>query len=134
MPQNIKEKRKISLTSFQKIAYHTLPPLKRIYPQIRPLQQNIQGTPYSSTMQNMGPLLVLINTRTSTSTNCLRKLQHLTSSMNQHVMKLKPTHRCNQHYGFTTSNLDASIHQHQCLKTTLFYEGVIRTKHHLYQL
>jgi hypothetical protein len=109
-------------------------PLKRISPRIRPLQQNIQGTPYSSTIQNMGPLLVLINTRTPTSTNCLRKLHHLTSSMNQHVMKLKPSHRCNQHYDFTTSNLDAAIHQHQCLKTTLFYEGVIRTKHNLYQL
>jgi hypothetical protein len=128
-----KEKNKFNFFS-KNLGYHTLPPLKRIRPRIRPLQQNIQGTPYRSTMQNMGPLLVLINTRTSTSTNCLRKLQHLTSSMNQHVMKLKPTHRCNQHYGFTTSNLDASIHQHQCLKTTLFYEGVIRTKHHLYQL
>jgi hypothetical protein len=56
------------------------PPLKRIHPRIRPLQQNIQGTPYSSTIQNMGPLLVLINTITSISTNCLSKLHHLTSS------------------------------------------------------
>jgi hypothetical protein len=30
-------------------------------------KQSIQGTPYSTTIQNMGPLLVLINTRTSTS-------------------------------------------------------------------
>jgi hypothetical protein len=30
--------------------------------------------------------------------------------------------------------LDAAIHPHQCLKTTLFDEGVICTKHNLYQL
>jgi hypothetical protein len=30
-------------------------------------KQSIQGTPYSTTIQNMGSLLVLINTRTSTS-------------------------------------------------------------------
>jgi hypothetical protein len=128
-----KEKIKFNFFS-ENLGYHTLPPLKRIRPRIQPLQQNIQGTPYRSTMQNMGPLLVLINTRTCTSTNCLRKLQHLTSSMNHHVMKLKPSHRCNQNYDFPTSNLDAAIHQYQCLKTTLFYEGVIHTKHNLYQL
>jgi hypothetical protein len=54
--------------------------------------------------------------------------------MKQHAMKLKASHRCNQHYDFTTPNLDATIHQHQCLKTTLFYEGVICTKHNPYQL
>jgi hypothetical protein len=134
MPQNIKEKRKISLTSFKKIGVSHSTPLKKNSSSNSTTPQNIQGTPYSSTMQNMGPLLVLINIRTSTSTNYLRKLQHLTSSKNQHVMKLKPSHRCNQHYDFTTSNLDAAIHQYQCLKTTLFYEGVIRTKHNLYQL
>jgi hypothetical protein len=36
MPQNMKEKSKISLTSFfRKLGYHTLPPLKRIRPRIR---------------------------------------------------------------------------------------------------
>jgi hypothetical protein len=54
--------------------------------------------------------------------------------MKQHAMKLKASHRCNQHYDFTPSNLDAAIHQHQCLKTTVFYEGVICTKHNPYQL
>jgi hypothetical protein len=45
----------------------TLYPLKKFVLKFDHSKQNIQGTPYSTTIQNMGPLLVLINTRTSTS-------------------------------------------------------------------
>jgi hypothetical protein len=38
MPHNLKEKRKINLTSFQKIWVSHSTPLKRIRPRIRPLQ------------------------------------------------------------------------------------------------
>jgi hypothetical protein len=68
MPQNMKEKRKINLTSFQKIGVSHSTPLKNnSFSNSTTSKQSIQGTPYSTTIQNMGPLLVLINTRTSTS-------------------------------------------------------------------
>jgi hypothetical protein len=47
------------------LGYYTLPPLKRIRPRIQPLQAKHPRYPIT-TIQNMGPLLVLINTRTST--------------------------------------------------------------------
>jgi hypothetical protein len=101
MPHNMKEQRKRNLTSFQKIGVsHSTPLKKNSSSNSTTSKQSIQGTPYSTTIQN-----------------------NLISSMKQHAMKLKASHRCNQHYDFTPSNLDAAIHQDQCLKTTLFYDN-----------
>jgi hypothetical protein len=68
MPQNMKEKRNRNLTSFPKIGVsHSTPLKKNSSSNSTTSKQSIQGTSYSTTIQNMGPLLVLINTRTSTS-------------------------------------------------------------------
>jgi hypothetical protein len=61
-----KKKKKFNFF-FRKLGYHSLPPLKESVLEFDHSKQSIQGTPYSTTIQNICPLLVLINTRTSTS-------------------------------------------------------------------